>query len=284
MNKVPFSKLMIARGVNYAFWLLILTLIEDQTSLYLSPILLWVLAPLMMVVFGTLTARYFKTTFGFMLMRIKMQPPVSWKEAFIAALPWTRPSGLSLKDKIPLWRYATAFLIGCTSLFLQFNDPVYGFSSKTSIANSSWVQYTHDEKGFSVYFPDEPQEASKPLTPSGETGLNYTEMSSKEKKRTYSLSYLKMPKKWGLAGENTILKVSLDLIVKNTQDAEIISREMTNYQGHKAIDYTLKVADKEVSGRLLIHNNVLYKLNVEYPNGSSSKVAKDEFLGSFSIQ
>jgi hypothetical protein len=61
-NNVPFFKLMIARAVNYAFWLLVLTLIEDQTSLYLSPILLWVLAPLMMVAFGTLSARYFNTT------------------------------------------------------------------------------------------------------------------------------------------------------------------------------------------------------------------------------
>jgi hypothetical protein len=283
-NKVPFFKLLIARGVNYAFWLLILTLIEDQTSLYLSPVLLWALAPIMMVVFGTLSARYLKTTLGFKLLRIELEPPVDWKSAFLAALPWTKPDNLRLKDSIPVWRYGVALLIGASALFLQFNDPVYGFSSKSSMNNSSWVQYTHDEKGFSVYFPDEPNEVEKPLNPTGDSGLNYTEMSAKEKKKTYSLSYLKMPKKWGLAGDNTILKVSLDLIVKNTTGAVLVERKMTDYQGHKAIDYTLMSNGKEISGRLLIHQNILYKLNIESPKGSSNKEAREAFLASFSIK
>jgi hypothetical protein len=285
MKKVPFLKLLIARAVNYAFWLGLLTLVEDQTSLSLSPLLLWILAPIMMIAFGTLSARYFKTTLGFKLLHIEMEPPIDFKQAFLASLPWTRPTKLKLKDKVPLWRYMTAFFIGATALFLQFNDPVYGpASSKNSMAKSSWVQYTHEDKGFSIYFPDEPAETTKPLTPSGETGLNYTEMSSKEKKGTYTLSYLKMPKKWGLAGENTILKVSLDMIVKNTKGATLVKKEMVTYQGHKAIDYTLRAEGKEITGRILLHSKVLYKLNIEYPEGSSNKVFKEEFLASFAIQ
>jgi hypothetical protein len=109
-------------------------------------------------------------------------------------------------------------------------------------------------------------------------------MSSKENKGIYSLSYMKMPKKWGLAGDNTILKVSLDLIIKHTQEAVLLERSMITYQGLKAIDYRLKVGSKEVAGRLLICNNTLYKLNVEYPSGASNKVLKDDFLASFAIQ
>lgn len=281
MKKVPFSKLLIARVVNYAMWLLTLSVIEDQSSLSLPQWMLWALAPLMMVLFGTLSAYYFKTTFGFKLLRIDIQPPISWKDAFIAALPWTRPSKLVERKKVPFWRYLTAIAISVGALSLQFNDPVYGFSSGSSMVNSSWVQYTHEQKGFTVFFPDEPQEAKKPLTPSGETGLNITEMSSKEKKRIYSLSFIKLPKKWGLAGDNTILKVALDLIVKHTPEATLVSKQLTNYQGLKAIDYTMIVDGKEVSGRLLMHGNTLYRLNVEYPQGA--KVAKEEFLSSFSV-
>lgn len=281
MKKVPFLKLLIARVVNYAIWLLALTIIEDQSSLYLPQWMLWALAPLMMVIFGTLSAYYLKSTFGFKLLRIEIEPPISWKDAFLAALPWTRPTKLVTKRKVPFWRYLTSLGIAVSALALQFNDPVYGFSSGSSMVNSSWVQYTHEQKGFTVYFPDEPQEAKKPLTPNGDTGLNITEMSSKEKKRIYSLSFLKLPKKWGLAGDNTILKVALDLVVKHTPNAQLVSKEMTNYQGLKAIDYTMVVEGKEVSGRLLMHGNTLYRLNVEYPQGS--KVAKEEFLSSFSV-
>lgn len=284
MKKAPFYKILIARAVNYALWLLVLTVIEDQTSLYLSSFWLFALAPLMMVVFGTLSAYYFKTTVGFKLLGMQMDPPVSFKEALFAALPWTTSEKLKIKDKVSPWRYVVASCIGASALFLQFNDPVYGFSSKTSMENSSWVQYTHEAKGFSIYFPDEPSQAQKPLTPSGETGLNYTEMSSSEKKGTYSLSYLKMPKKWGLAGDNTILKVALDLIVKNTKEALVVNRQLSSYNGLKCIDYTFQVDGKEVSGRLLIHGSTLYRLNVEYPEGASAKVLKDDFLSSFAIQ
>ena len=93
-----------------------------------------------------------------------------------------------------------------------------------------------------------------------------------------------MPKKWGLAGENTILKVSLDLIMKNTKNAELVERKMIDYQGHKAIDYTLISEGKEISGRLLIHQNVLYKLNIECPQGSSNHAVKEDFLSSFAIE
>jgi hypothetical protein len=284
MDNKQFLKLIVARAVNYAFWLLVLTLVEDQTSLYISNLWLWLLAPIMMVIFGTLSARYFKTTVGFALMRIKMKPPVNFKEALIAALPWTKPKNLDYSQTIPSWRYFIASLIGASALVLQYNDPVYGFSSSGNLQNSSWVQYTHEQKGFSIYFPDDPKEENKPLTPSGDTGLEYTEMSSKEKKGTYSVSFLKMPKKWGLAGDNTILKVSLDLIAKNTPNAQIVDRKMTTYQGLKAIDYTIKVDNKEMTGRLLVHKNTLYKLNIEYPEGASNKVLKDDFLSSFSIQ
>lgn len=281
MKKTSFFKLLVARIVNYAVWLLVLTLIEDQSSLSLSQWMLWLLAPFMMVFFGALSTYYFKSTIGFKLLGIDIKPPIGWKDAFIAALPWTRPKKLIENKKIPKWRYLTACAIALTSLVLQFNDPVYGFSSSSSMINSSWVQYTHEQKGFTVYFPDEPKEAKKPLTPTGETGLNITEMSSKEKKRIYSLSFIKLPKKWGLAGDNTILKVALDLIVTHTPNAKLVSKQITNYKGLKAIDYTIVVDGKEESGRLLMHGNTLYRLNVEFPQGS--KIAKEEFLSSFSV-
>lgn len=281
MKKVPFFKLLIARIVNYAVWLLVLTLIEEQSSLSLSQWMLWLLAPFMMVLFGALSTYYFKTTVGFKLLEINIKPPIGWKDAFISALPWTRPKKLIESKKLPKWRYVTACAIALVALVLQFNDPVYGFSSQSSMVNTSWVQYTHEQKGFTIYFPEEPKEAKKPLTPSGETGLNITEMSSKEKKRTYSLSFIKLPKKWGLAGDNTILKVALDMIVTHTPNAKLEAKQITNYKGLKAIDYTMVVDGKQESGRLLIHGNTLYRLNVESPHGA--KVAKEEFLSSFSV-
>jgi len=283
MNTVSKFKVFIARLVDYAACLLLLSGIEDQTSLYLSPLLLVVLAPIFMMISGTILCRYWGTTLGFKLLGLKPAPITSLKEAFLSSFLVHKSDKVTLKKQISKWRYAVAALLGLSCLFLQLNDPVYGFSARGSITDTSWVQYTHREAGFSVYFPDEPEETKKPLTPSGDTGLNYTEMSAEQKKGIYSLSYIKLPKKWGLAGQNTILKVSLDLIIKHTPGASLVKREMTQYQGIKAIDYTLLVDGQEVVGRILLHDNILYKLNVQYPKGGSGRVVVADFFNSFAI-
>jgi len=284
MKKITRLRLWAASLVDYAFWLLLLTVIDNNTSLYIPSLLRVFLAPIMMVGFGMLKIYLLGHTIGQKLLGLKVKPPVCLKTSFFSSLPQFFPSKIEAKKDISFWRYAICLIIGGSSLAVQFNDPVYGFSSQTRIENTSWIQYTHEKNGFSVFFPEEPGEEKKPLTPNGESNLTITEMSASEKKGTYAVSFLKMPKKWTLAGDNTILKVATDLIIKHTPNAVLVSKEMGEYQGYKVVNYVYKVDGKEISGRLLIHHQVLYKLAVEYPEGANLSENIKAFFSSFAIQ
>lgn len=283
MKKITQLRLWAASLVDYAFWLLILTVIDNNTSLYIPSVLRVFLAPIMTVGLGMGLIYFFGQTLGHHLLGLKVKKPVDLRKAFFSTLPQFFPSTLEVEKDISFWRYIICLVIGISSIGVQFNDPVYGFSAQSRIENSSWIQYTHDKQGFSVYFPEQPEEENKPLIPNGESNLTITEMSASQKKGTYAVSYLKMPKKWTIAGEKTILKVATDLIVKHTPGAELVSKEIGEYQGFKVVNYVYKVDNKEVTGRLLIHHQTLYKLAVEYPEGTNITENIKSFFSSFAI-
>jgi len=154
------------------------------------------------------------------------------------------------------------------------------------ISPDEWVQYTSDYAGFKVSFPTNPEESYKELViPDSGRVLNYEELTSVENDKVhYSVSHMELPRKWRIAGNTTLLKGVLDVMIKYTEGAELLEKGFKKYAGHRVLDFRMKQgSDEEVKGRLIIVGPILYKLSIVYPSSQSDKVQENPFLDSFEI-
>lgn len=148
-----------------------------------------------------------------------------------------------------------------------------------------WVQYSSDQAGFKISFPKDPQEISQELIiPDGKT-LPYEEVKSQESRKVaYSVSYLDLPKKWRIAGNTTLLKGVLDLIVKHSPEATLIEKEFGVHGKYRVLDYKMIQGKEEIQGRLIITGSAtLYKITVTYPIEQPDHAKIFAFLDSFEV-
>lgn len=159
----------------------------------------------------------------------------------------------------------------------------WGTGIGRGIAANGWVQFESEKAGFKISFPNDPQQESKQVViPNTGKVLDYEEITSEEKgKINYSVNHMDIPRKWKLAGNATILKYALDAVVKNSEKTELIDKEFTMHQGHRALDFTLKQGENEVKGRMIVIGNTLYKMMVSYPPSRAEEMATNPFLDSF---
>src|SRR5262249_39272466 len=113
--------------------------------------------------------------------------------------------------------------------------------------------------------------------------LPYEELTSTEKKDKvlYSLSHIELPRKWRLAGNTTLPKRVLAVLVKHTEGGELIEKELTKFSGHRVLDYRMKQGKEEVKGRLIIVGPTLFKLSITYPPSHAEEMKQNPFLDSF---
>ena len=154
------------------------------------------------------------------------------------------------------------------------------------ISPDEWVQYTSDDAKFKICFPTQPEGASKELViPDSGKVLNYEELVCKENEEVhYSVSHMKLPRSWRFAGNTTLLKGVLDVIVKYTTGAELLEKDFQKLNGHRVLDYRMKQGEnEEVKGRLIIVGSTLYKLSMVYPPAQAEKMQDNPFLDSFEL-
>ncbi len=155
------------------------------------------------------------------------------------------------------------------------------------ISPEEWVQYTSDYAGFKISFPTDPEESYKQLIiPGSGRILNYEELTSAENDKVhYSVSHMELPRKWRIAGNTTLLKGVLDVMIKHTEGAELLEKDFKKFAGYRVLDYRMKQgAEEEVKGRLIIVGPILYKLSIIYPPSHADKIQENPFLDSFEVQ
>jgi len=263
-------------------------------SLYFYLGLILAIPVLWIPIEALLISRYAATP-GLALFRAKVHTEIGGNLTFMEALKracsFKKRPGVVFQKGMRFKRKLIAFIISGATIFAAiFGKPLtyYTMGLDTKIRSSEgWVQYYSMTRGFTVNFPDKPQEEVKQLEiPDSGKVLDYQEVSIQPTKDVlYSVSYMELPSKWRWAGSNTLLKGALDLYVKyNPIASEVLNREIFLYQNHRALDFHLKQGDNEVQGRFVLVDNTLYKLTVIYPSSLREDVKEGQpFLDSFDL-
>ena len=194
-----------------------------------------------------------------------------------------RQEPLNLKRKI-LGALLCVFSIFGAVYEQELSDYSTGFQNYRNI--DGWVDYKSEEGGFSILFPSDPQYESKviPLPEQNRT-LNYNELKSyQDKKIYYSVSYMKLPRKWKLAGASRILQGALDGIVDHTEGTKLVSKQFSKHKSYRTLDFHYTQENEDVQGRLILVGTTLYRLTVTYPPSVVGKLQHKEFLDSFDVQ
>jgi uncharacterized RDD family membrane protein YckC len=193
-----------------------------------------------------------------------------------------RQKSLSWKRKFGALLAASAFV----SAAIYGNIlALWSVGLEKGFSQSGWVQYASREAGFHIAFPSDPETASRELViPDSGKVLSYMEITSNEGRKVhYSVSHLELPRKWRLAGNTTLLKGVLDLLVKHAEGSQLLEKEFKMHAGHRVLDYRMKAGDEEVRGRLIIVGGTLYKLTITYPAALAKEIQENPFLDSFEI-
>lgn len=151
---------------------------------------------------------------------------------------------------------------------------------------NGWMHYSAKGLNFSADFPSKPDKIAKQLEiTSVRRTLDYDEFKSQpDPNISYSVSYIELPKKWGIFSSSTLLKGALSVITESSFEAQVVSKSFTNHKRYPALDYRLKLGEEAVQGRLILVGTTIFKVEILY---NPSKFTKDidlhkaEFLDSF---
>ncbi len=249
--------------------------------------------PVIWIPIEALLVSTFKTTPGKALFGITIHDLMGQRLSFGKALlraAWIRPKeGVIRQVSLSLKRRFAGLCIGIACILASFFGTAltrWSMGWDQGITTEGWVQYESEEAGFTVQFPNDPKEESKQLPiPSGNRVLNYQEVSSQQNRKIhYSVSHMNFPSKWKWAGASTLLKGAIDAIVKHSPNTQLVGRQFSYHQGHRAMDFRLKQGENEVRGRLIIVGTKLYKLTVTYPASYEPSMGDNPFIPSFDLQ
>lgn len=214
----------------------------------------------------------------------KLALRAAWREAIF--LP--RASGVVLRV-VPLsWtRRLVAGFVGMGCLLMSvFGGHVtkWSIGMGEEVSMQGWIQYASKDSDFSVQLPSDPRYKSHEIeVPHSSQPLYYHEFTSHQNKHVhYSVSHMKFPKKWKLAGSSTLLKGALDALITYS-GGSLVERKFTTHQNYRALDFTLKQGAEEVRGRLILVGTTFYKLTMTCPASASAGVFEQAFIDSFDL-
>ncbi|MBS0651462.1 MAG: RDD family protein [Verrucomicrobia bacterium] len=213
---------------------------------------------------------------------------LSYWESFKAAC-FFGPKNIAIRQMaLSFKRRITALIIiaGCAIASIFGNALTkWSIGLEKGISTEGWVQYAHEDAGFKVHFPNDPQQESKLLPiPEANKVLNYEEIKTHQNKEVfYSVTYMDLPRKWKMAGSTTLLKGALDIMVKYMPGTTIIEKKFSTHQTHRSLDFRLQQGDQHVKGRLILDGTTLYKLTITYPPSLEAELQDNPFLDSFDL-
>lgn len=137
---------------------------------------------------------------------------------------------------------------------------------------------------FDLSFPAEPVPSQVTLNARGKP-LTFNEYTATDVDGTqYSFSYLTIPGKFKIFGNKTILKYSLDTLLKSDANLTLIESSVETYKSLPAIKFKLSSEGKEINGFLIIAKNRLIKLTVTPPAETPTPENANKFFNSFSLK
>ena len=281
-----------AQMFDYSLFYVVLSLISVFFPLPIEGILLAILVPVLWLPLEALFLSLYKKTPGKALFGIRIEDHMGEKLPFgvafkRAAFFGVRPGVIRQKAQSTLKKVLSiTVLMAFLGVSVIGPDAVLfsgGIGGTRSI--EGWVDYKPEDADYRVLFPESPEEISTTLpAEEKEDALKYEEAKSHGGKKVYySVSYVKLPAKWKLAGATRLLQGALDLIVEHTPGIRLLDKSQTKHGSYRAMDFHMNQDGKEVKGRLVLVGTTLYRLTVVYPSGVAGSVQDKAFIDSFEI-
>ena len=286
----------LARGVDYGLFYMVFSLLSMVLPFYVEDFFYLgfaVFVPVFWAFLEALLISRTKTTPGKSLFGIRVETHVGGKLPFWISLKRAlclgrRPGEIKQK-KVGKTRFITGILVFCALLGGSYFEKDLAVPASAGLGTykvaDGWKEYTPSNGKFTVIFPEKPSHEEGVLQlPAQEQGVNYDEFKSYQTKKVYySVSYIEIPKRLKIAGSNRILHGALDLIVKHTPGATVVSENSTKHKNLKALDFHISQGEEEVQGRLILDGTTLFRLTAVYPPALAGQLQHEDFINSFEV-
>ena len=283
------------KAIDYGIFFLVGTAISLFFPCYLNYLFYLVFAvcvPVLWIPVEALLISIWGTTIGNAILGFEVLwqkgKMLSYKEALQWSISFQAKEDFLVRKPIRSWRFVVGAALALSCLLgAVFSGKIIDYtllSIEQSMSIDGWIKYS-SEAGFKVAFPAEPKvEENKTLeVPNHDKTLNYSELTSQTKKAHYSVSYMQLPRKWRLAGNSTLLKGALELIVKNSPSTTLLEKNFVKHNNLRVLDFHMQQGEEMVQGRLIIVGGTLFKLMVSYPPSIAADLKHEIFLDSFEI-
>lgn len=151
----------------------------------------------------------------------------------------------------------------------------------------SWTTFTADENGFAVDFPNKPTHINQSIdVPKTNMKINYTTyVSEPNESVVYVVSVWHYPKEIDMSRPEVNLKDGFSGMLSALPGSTVVSQEVKDFQGFKALEFLVKNEDIYFQGKLILVYNTLYQVFTVYKETEVEKMKKnyDRFAGSFKL-
>ena len=156
------------------------------------------------------------------------------------------------------------------------------FSSK-NFNKIGWKSYVDPQGAYSLAFPSTPEVSeTKIAIPKSRDSLPFRTIHylNKEKEIEYNLTHTILPDNWLKWNSALLLRGALKVVASRMAgQAKILKKHTERYKGYPAVDFVLqKKSNKLCAGRLILIGNILYKIEVTYPQHLQEEL-QDEIHG-----
>lgn len=172
----------------------------------------------------------------------------------------------------------------CICLVLLFATSM---RAETSLfgKSSSWQEFTAASQGFSVEVPSTPDHIKQKIDiPNTRMILEYnTYISEPSDKVVYVISVWEYPAEVDMSHPEINLQDGFNGMLAALPDARVLSKEISDVQGFKSLEFHVKSEDILFQGKVIIVHNTLYQVFTVYRESVDMKSDYTRFINSFKL-
>lgn len=151
----------------------------------------------------------------------------------------------------------------------------------------TWSKFNAEENGFSVDFPTKPTHINQSIdVPKTNMKINYTTyVSEPNESAVYVVSVWHYPKELDMSRPEVNLKDGFQGMLAALPGSTVISQEVKDFEGFKALEFLVKNEDIYFQGRLILVYNTLYQVFTVYKDTECDRMEQSypKFINSFKL-
>lgn len=157
----------------------------------------------------------------------------------------------------------------------------------TSATTQDWVKFSSEESGFAIELPKQPEHVTQQITiPKTDLTISYdTYVSEPSDSIVYVTSVWRYPTQIDMSNPEANLKDGFAGMLQALPGSKVISNNMTEINGFKALEFLVKNEDIYFQGKLILVYNTLYQVFTVYKESAEPIMKTDykHFINSFKL-